>query len=374
MVRRAILYCCVLLGCLAQQGLASSFGFSVNINFGVGQQPVGGGAGIFGDRIWNNFDQAVQDQPTTVLTDLLGNLSRSPASITWNSPGIQFTDRVKSDNPEDMRLMRGFLESPSTIVLNNVDQIVPPQDGPITYSVILYTFGAQEGAEGTYKVNGRSQAHIDTGAFDGRFIEGVRGNILIFKDLIDPSITIETDGFGPLNAISLVYCRPGDFDGDGDVDVTDLEALNEAVKSGSSQFDFDVNFDLSVDFNDVLSWIKCSKGTCIGDVNLDGVFNSSDLIQLFAQGVYESGESATWTSGDWNGDFKFDSSDLLVAFQEGCYQAGDALAVGQSCTRTITACPSGVAVPEPSGAWLWGVGGLLCVRARKACCFLRQRC
>ncbi|MFC1758513.1 lamin tail domain-containing protein [Planctomycetota bacterium] len=55
----------------------------------------------------------------------------------------------------------------------------------------------------------------------------------------------------------------------------------------------------------------------IGDANLDGVFDSADLIQIFQLGRYEDDTStdADWASGDWNGDGKFDSTDFVFAFQ-----------------------------------------------------------
>ena len=60
-----------------------------------------------------------------------------------------------------------------------------------------------------------------------------------------------------------------------------------------------------------------------GDSNRDGVFDSSDLVQVFAAGEYEDGvaQNSTWEEGDWTGDSEFDSSDLVLAFQAGQYQA-----------------------------------------------------
>ncbi|MDG2385245.1 MAG: CotH kinase family protein [Pirellulaceae bacterium] len=59
-----------------------------------------------------------------------------------------------------------------------------------------------------------------------------------------------------------------------------------------------------------------------GDSNLDRVFDSSDLVQIFQQGKYESAtELASWTDGDWNGDARFDSRDLVFAFQRGSYSS-----------------------------------------------------
>ena len=59
----------------------------------------------------------------------------------------------------------------------------------------------------------------------------------------------------------------------------------------------------------------------IGDSNLDGRFDSSDLIALFQAGEFEDdiSNNSVWEDGDWNGDGEFDSSDLVLAFQTGNY-------------------------------------------------------
>jgi hypothetical protein len=57
-------------------------------------------------------------------------------------------------------------------------------------------------------------------------------------------------------------------------------------------------------------------------VNLDGVFDSADLVFVFQRGGYESGESAGWAEGDWNGDGLFSSADIVLAFQDGGYVRG----------------------------------------------------
>jgi hypothetical protein len=342
---------------IVRQGYASSFGFSVNINFGA-EQPVREGAGVFGDRIWNNFQVPTDDRPVPVFADRLGTVGQSPANISWAAPQLGRTDRVQTNDPNDAAMMRGFLESPSVITLRNLDQVVLNRRVPLNYSLILYTFGGRAGAQGQYTVNGITQDHIDSALFDGDFRAGLNGNVLIFNNLNLPNLTIETEGWGPINAMRLIYCRPGDVDGNGTVDVDDLEILNEAVRVGDGELNYDINLDLMVDFQDVMSWIKCSKGTCVGDVNLDGVFDSGDLVQLFQVGIYESGGTAKWTSGDWTGDFKFDSSDLLLAFQEGCYEAGDAFAIDGSCLAEVASAQL-TAIPEPSSAGLLGCAALL---------------
>jgi hypothetical protein len=56
-----------------------------------------------------------------------------------------------------------------------------------------------------------------------------------------------------------------------------------------------------------------------GNANLDGRFDSGDLVQVFISGKYQTGLPATWSEGDWNDDGVFDSSDLVAAFQDGRY-------------------------------------------------------
>ncbi|MCA9172511.1 MAG: dockerin type I repeat-containing protein [Planctomycetales bacterium] len=87
-------------------------------------------------------------------------------------------------------------------------------------------------------------------------------------------------------------------------------------------------------------------GTWFGDANLDGEFNSTDLVVVFQAGVYEDSVllNAGWSTGDWNGDGEFNSSDLVTAFQTGGYGQGPRDAVAAS------------AVPEPSTCVALGLG------------------
>ncbi len=335
--------------CWPAMAHASNYGFSINVNFAADGQRITGPAGLFSERIWNGFDEPSSDQQPLDI-DSFGQLSRSAATVRWDSRGVEILDSVKPRNPNDGIMMRGFLDSPTSIVLENLDLVVPSEQS-LSYALLIYTAGGRPGELGQFIVNGISRDHRDSGVFDGAFRTGIDGNVVIFEDLTAPQLEIKTDGFGAMNAISLMYCRSGDFNGDGQVDVSDLDELSEALKQTPPDIKFDVNLDLQVTFADVLAWIKWSKGTCIGDVNLDGVFDSTDLIQLFQQGIYESDETATWTSGDWNGDGKFDSSDLLAAFQEGCYEAEGRFANGEADSAPSSAW---LTVPEPAvPALLW---------------------
>ena len=60
-----------------------------------------------------------------------------------------------------------------------------------------------------------------------------------------------------------------------------------------------------------------------GDSNHDGVFDSSDLVLVFAAGEYEDAVqmNSTFEEGDWDHDGDFTTSDLVFAFQTGGYVA-----------------------------------------------------
>ncbi len=64
-----------------------------------------------------------------------------------------------------------------------------------------------------------------------------------------------------------------------------------------------------------------------GDSNGDGRFDSTDLVTVFREGKYNTGNPANWNQGDWNADGLFDSGDLVVAFMQGHYERDNRAAV-----------------------------------------------
>ncbi|MCA9150942.1 MAG: cadherin-like domain-containing protein, partial [Planctomycetales bacterium] len=113
---------------------------------------------------------------------------------------------------------------------------------------------------------------------------------------------------------------PGDFNADAEVNVVDIDLLSAALQASSTAIEFDVNDDQLVDTSDWDYLIENILQTSLGDANLDGIFDSSDLILVFQHGLYESSDTqATWSSGDWNADGQFDTRDIIAAFQTGRY-------------------------------------------------------
>ncbi len=132
----------------------------------------------------------------------------------------------------------------------------------------------------------------------------------------------------------------GDFDRNEQIDAIDIDILATGVRRGSDYAPFDLNGSDGVDDADRTYLVVEILGTWFGDANLDGEFDSKDMVAAFQSGQYEDPliANSTWKTGDWNGDAEFDSSDLILAFWDGGYGRGRR--------------PMAAAVPEPSGP-LW---------------------
>ncbi|MCA9214839.1 MAG: VCBS repeat-containing protein, partial [Planctomycetales bacterium] len=111
--------------------------------------------------------------------------------------------------------------------------------------------------------------------------------------------------------------QQSDWNGDGLFNDLDIRFIDRAIRSGqaSNEFDFDENG--NVDNHDFYVYLRNYVGYSLFDVNLDGRFNSSDLVTLFQAAKYEKDEPATWSEGDFDGDGRFDSSDIIDAFAFG---------------------------------------------------------
>ncbi|MCA9216345.1 MAG: dockerin type I repeat-containing protein, partial [Planctomycetales bacterium] len=94
----------------------------------------------------------------------------------------------------------------------------------------------------------------------------------------------------------------GDLDGNGTVDAMDIDLLSSYVQRGTTSDEYDLNSDGDVDELDRQLLVTTLANAVFGDSNLDGQFNSSDLVTVFAAGEYEDGiaRNSTWAEGDWN--------------------------------------------------------------------------
>lgn len=118
---------------------------------------------------------------------------------------------------------------------------------------------------------------------------------------------------------SRTYRPTGDLSGDGRVDAIDLNLVCAAIEAGQNTAD--LNRDGRTDRDDYRHLIDQVLATTEGDANLDGRFDSRDLVLVFQRGLYEQEgpERALWESGDWNCDGRFSTDDLVEAFAKGSY-------------------------------------------------------
>jgi hypothetical protein len=145
----------------------------------------------------------------------------------------------------------------------------------------------------------------------------------------------------------------GDFNGNGQLDAADIDDLTGQSATATNPAGYDLNADSLVNSGDINVWIKDLFNSWVGDADLNGQFNSSDLVAVLASGTYEANVNAVWSTGDFNGDGRTNSSDLVAALADGGYELGPRAAVA--------------AVPEP------GAAPLAALAAAYFCRVIRRR-
>ena len=163
-----------------------------------------------------------------------------------------------------------------------------------------------------------SGGQIAGSRFDGgiRLEQDVTVKARSFRDGQWSALTEALFSVGPLE---------GDFDTDSKVDSQDIDLLFAAMRSPQPELSFDLTDDAKVNEDDRNHLIQTVMQTSFGDANLDGVFDSTDLVQIFAEAKFaptaaNGAEFASWSQGDWDGDGVFGTSDLVLAFQLGKFE------------------------------------------------------
>ncbi len=109
--------------------------------------------------------------------------------------------------------------------------------------------------------------------------------------------------------VNISATAAGDFNGDGNLDCADVDALTIAIASGSTDLLYDVTGDSLVNGDDLTEWILNLKGTLFGDANLDFIVDGTDFL-VWNANKFTLG--TTWCNGDFDADGVTDGSDFLI--------------------------------------------------------------
>ncbi|MEZ6120404.1 MAG: FG-GAP-like repeat-containing protein [Pirellulaceae bacterium] len=136
-------------------------------------------------------------------------------------------------------------------------------------------------------------------------------------------------GTSQLGGVFVLYgqarTNSGDVNQDGSINIEDIDLICAAVYDSPSNPDeldrMDLNRDQQITATDVDILLSDILNTVAGDVNLDGKFDSADLVQIFQASEYEDNVTGNskWSEGDWNCDGDFSTADLVYVFQKGTY-------------------------------------------------------
>jgi hypothetical protein len=296
---------------------------------------------------------------TTAPGDYSGYQTLSTRSLRWGRNLLEDDEPFESEHDADITTVVRQAAPWNLDIISLITEF-DGTDGNSNSSV--------RGPGGTAWLDGESQAVLaDSGGGlfyeeDGNWqLAGIALAVDGFKDQPDVrrtaifgNLTYYADLSVYLDQIETRF-RFGDFDGDTQLTVADIDALTEAARSGLNDPTFDLNRDGFVDALDRQIWVEDLKWTYFGDSNLDGLFDSNDLVLTMQSGQYEDNipGNSNWADGDWNGDGDFTADDFVLSFQGGGYEMGPR--VDGESDRGGAAF-----VPEPTGlgwvVWLAACG------------------
>ena len=107
----------------------------------------------------------------------------------------------------------------------------------------------------------------------------------------------------------------GDFDGDGDFDCQDIDALVVQIVAGTNPPQYDMTGDNLVNREDRDAWLVAAGAAqlasggsyLLGDANLDGSVDGSDF---HVWNVHKLSPAAAWCQGDFSADGQVDGTDF----------------------------------------------------------------
>ena len=130
-----------------------------------------------------------------------------------------------------------------------------------------------------------------------------------------------------IGAYEVQTSPTGDFDGDGDFDLEDVDALVDGIIAGLNDPQFDLTQDGLVDQDDLTAWLAIAGAAnlpsgnpfLVGDSNLDGAVDGADFI-IWNDNKFTSG--GLWSGGDFNADGSTDGQDFII-WNDNKFQSSD---------------------------------------------------
>ena len=135
-------------------------------------------------------------------------------------------------------------------------------------------------------------------------------------------IAISTEHM-PVNIPAPLSDLIGDFSGNDELDVADINLLATAVREGNIHPQYDLDQNGTLDLDDHTYWVADLKHTWMGDADLDGSVNFADFLVLSGNFGQEGG----WAHGDFDnsGDVQF--ADFLLLSSNFGQTAGEVATV-----------------------------------------------
>ena len=267
--------------------------------------------------------------PDTDLATNTGYLSIGVGGLVE----LEFTDNVLTNSGDEAGDLHVFEVGPDV-----EDTFVAVRPTPATRAIVAAEFDANK--DGFYDV-GKVFGGTDSIDLDAVFPNHAAGTLKFdaVQLVDDPGEGSRRGGtagadIDAIAAISSAFADC-DFDKNRACGLTDLNELllqgpiAIGTASGDEVAEYDMNADGRIDLADLDVWLESAARSLghprpylRGDADLDGIFGTSDLVQVFIAGQYEDDipGNSTWDTGDWNGDLEFNTSDLVAAFAGGHYE------------------------------------------------------
>lgn len=133
--------------------------------------------------------------------------------------------------------------------------------------------------------------------------------------------------------------QPGDFDGNGNYDCSDIDSLVTVIAAGTHDHSFDLTGDGRVDQLDLNTWLAVAgsqnlasgRSYLMGDANLDGLVDGNDFITWNA---HKFTNTAAWCLGDFTADGIVDGLDF-IAWNQNKFTSSVATAVVPEATPLV---------------------------------------